>query len=70
MAAKFTVYTAKAIQKIHRMKLAGKSGAQIARAIGTSANSLSARMSQLGITKRVEVAAATGVHDDQQPVAA
>jgi hypothetical protein len=58
MAAKFTVYTAEAIETIHRMKLAGKSSAQIARAIGTTANSLSARMSQLGLSKRVEAAAA------------
>jgi hypothetical protein len=59
MAAKFTVYTAEAIQKIHRMKLAGKSSAQIARAIGTTANSLTARMSQLGLSKRTtaEIAA-------------
>jgi len=58
MAAKFTVYTADAIEKIHTMKAAGKSPAQIARAIGTTTNSLTARMSQLGISKRVEGAAA------------
>jgi hypothetical protein len=58
LAAKFTVYTAEAIDKIHSMKAAGKSSAQIARAIGTTTNSLTARMSQLGISKRVESAAA------------
>jgi hypothetical protein len=60
MANKFTVYTAEAITKIHTMKLAGKKSAEIARAIGTTTNSLSARMSQLGITKakpRPEIAA-------------
>jgi hypothetical protein len=52
MAAKFTVYTAEAIEKIHRMKLEGKKSPEIARAIGTTTNSLTARMSQLGISKR------------------
>jgi hypothetical protein len=51
MANKFTVYTAEAIARIHSMKAAGKKSPEIARAIGTTQNSLSARMSQLGITK-------------------
>jgi hypothetical protein len=49
MAAKFTVYTAEAIVKIRTMKAAGKKSPEIARAIGTTTNSLTARMSQLGI---------------------
>jgi hypothetical protein len=60
MANKFTIYTAEAITKIHTMKLAGKKSAEIARAIGSTTNSLTARMSQLGITKakpRTEIAA-------------
>jgi transcriptional regulator len=60
MSTQFTVYTAEAIAKIHAMKAAGKKSAEIARAIGTTTNSLSARMSQLGITKakpRSEIAA-------------
>jgi hypothetical protein len=60
MANKFHVYTAPAIAKIQAMKAAGKSGTEIAHAIGTTRGSLSARMSQLGITKakqRSELAA-------------
>jgi transcriptional regulator len=60
MANKFTVYTAEAIARIYVMKAAGKKSPEIARAIGTTRNSLSARMSQLGITKakpRAEIAA-------------
>jgi transcriptional regulator len=60
MAAKFTVFTAEAIAKIRAMKAAGRKSPEIARAIGTTTNSLTARMSQLGITKakpRVDIAA-------------
>ena len=52
MAAKFTVYTAETITRIRTMKLAGKTVAEIARAIGTTTGSLTARCSQLGITTR------------------
>lgn len=52
MANKFTVFTADAITRIHTMKLAGKTSAEIARAIGTTTNSLSARCGQLGISKQ------------------
>jgi hypothetical protein len=51
MSAPITVFTPEAIEKIRNMKLDGKKCAEIATAIGTTANSLRARMSQLGITK-------------------
>jgi hypothetical protein len=42
-----TVFTAAAIEKIQAMKAAGKTSAQIARAIGSTTNSVDSRMSQL-----------------------
>jgi hypothetical protein len=51
MAAHFTVYTPAVIAQIRDMRGAGKTSAEIARAIGTTPNSLGARMAQLGISK-------------------
>jgi hypothetical protein len=57
----FNVYTAKVIAQIVAMRASGKTTAQIANAIGTTHNSLTARMSQLGISKKkpqsIEIAA-------------
>jgi hypothetical protein len=48
----FNVYTATVITKIIAMRAAGKTTTEIAASIGTTRNSLTARMSQLGISKR------------------
>jgi hypothetical protein len=52
MAAHFTHYTPEAIEKIRDMRSRGKTYAEIARVIGVTHGSLSARMSQLKLTKR------------------
>jgi transcriptional regulator len=52
MAAHFTVYTVDVIEKIRTMRAAGKTYAEVARVIGTTPGSLSARLSQLKLTKR------------------
>jgi hypothetical protein len=52
MAAHWTVYTPEAIEKIRDMRSRGKTYAEIARVIGVTPGSLSARMSQLKLTKK------------------
>jgi transcriptional regulator len=47
----FNVYTATVIAKIIAMRAAGKTTTEIAASIGTTHNSLTARMSPLGISK-------------------
>jgi hypothetical protein len=59
MSAVFKVFTPEAIALIREMKGSGARSAEIARAIGTTANSLNARCSQLKIKrpKRRDMAA-------------
>jgi hypothetical protein len=60
MAAKFTVFTPEAIDRIRKMKAKGARPAAIAKAIGTTQNSLKARCSQLGLnnsSKQADIAA-------------
>jgi hypothetical protein len=53
------VFTPEAIARIQKMKAAGARSIEIARAIGTTANSLNARYCQLGLKrpKRTDIAA-------------
>lgn len=53
-----TIFTPEGIDRVIAMRLAGVKNAEIAAAIGTTKNSLAARMSQLGISKpRTKIAA-------------
>jgi hypothetical protein len=51
VAAHFTVYTPEVVEKIRKLRAEGKTVAEIAKAIGTTPNSVGARMAQLGISK-------------------
>jgi hypothetical protein len=54
MSNRFTVYGTEALATIHAMRSAGAKTAEIAAAIGTTPGSLTTRMNQLGISKRVK----------------